>query len=102
MEQAPGNLAIRNRLGVLFAVEKVQLCSTGNDELVTLHQLASRPGISIFSQGVNISTSVHKFPFNVAIHYPAKYHDMPIEEGWLGACHFCDRYKYSPRLKQGW
>ena len=69
--------------GYCLRLKKSSYVRLKNDELVTLHQLASRPGISIFLQGVNISTSVHKFPFNVAIHYPAKYHDMPIEEGWF-------------------
>ena len=56
-----------------------------NDELMTLNQLASVPGISIFLRGVNISKSAHKFPFNVAIHYPKEHHDMPIDEGWMSS-----------------
>jgi hypothetical protein len=54
-----------------------------SDELVTLNQLASHPGVSIFWQGVNISTTAHKFPFNVAVHYPKEHHGMPVEEGWF-------------------
>jgi hypothetical protein len=54
-----------------------------NDDLVTLQQLAAYPGVQIFLQGVNISTTAHKFPFNVAIHYLKEHHRMPIEEGWF-------------------
>ena len=69
--------------GYCLRLKKSSYIRLKNDELVTLHQLASRPGISIFLQGINISKTVHKFPFNVAIHYPAEYHGMPIEEGWF-------------------
>jgi hypothetical protein len=54
-----------------------------NDDLVTLQHLASHPGVQIFLQGVNISTTAHKFSVNVAIHYPQEHHGMPIEEGWF-------------------
>jgi hypothetical protein len=61
-----------------------------NDELVTLNQLAYHPGVKIFLQGVNISKTAHKFPFNVAIHYPKEHHGMPIEEGWFLLTTFSD------------
>ena len=48
-----------------------------------MQQLASHPGVSIFLQGVNISTTAHKYPFNVEVHYPKEHHGMPIEEGWF-------------------
>jgi hypothetical protein len=41
-------------------------------------------------RGVNISKTAHKFPFNVAIHYPKEHHGMPIEEGWFLLTTFSD------------
>ena len=69
--------------GYCLRLRKSTYVRLKNDELVPLQQLASRPGVSIFLQGVNISTTAHKFPFNVAIHYPKEHHGMPIEEGWF-------------------
>ena len=69
--------------GYCLRLKKSTYIRLKNDELVTLQQLASHPGVRIFLQGVNISTTAHKFPFNVAIHYPKEYHGMPIEEGWF-------------------
>jgi hypothetical protein len=69
--------------GYCLRLKKSTYVQLKNDELVTLNQLASQPGISIFLQGVNISTTAHKFPFNVVAHYPKEHHGMPIEEGWF-------------------
>ena len=69
--------------GYCLRLKKTTYVQLDNDELMTLKQLASVPGISIFLRGVNISKSVHKFPFNVAIHYPKEHHGMPIDEGWF-------------------
>ena len=69
--------------GYCLRLRKSTYVRLKNDQLVPLQQLASRPGVSIFLQGVNISTTAHKFPFNVAIHYPKEHHGMPIEEGWF-------------------
>jgi hypothetical protein len=52
-------------------------------ESATLNQLASHPGIQIFLRGVNITKTAHKFPFNVAVHYPKEHHGLPITEGWF-------------------
>lgn|GEM_PF-3516922 len=77
--------------GYCLRIKKTTYVRLDNDELVTLHQLASHPGISIFLQGINISKNIHKFPFNLAVHYPSvaghppskEHHGMPIEEGWF-------------------
>ena len=69
--------------GYCLRLKKSTYVRLKNDDLVTLQQLASHPGVQIFLQGVNISTTADKFPFNVAIHYPKEHHGMPIEEGWL-------------------
>ena len=69
--------------GYCLRLRKSTYVRLKNDELVPLQQLASHPGVSIFLRGVNISTTAHKFPFNVAIHYPKEHHGMPIEEGWF-------------------
>jgi hypothetical protein len=61
-----------------------------NDELVTLNQLASHPGIRIFLQEINISKTSHKPQFNVAVHYPKEHHGMPIDEGWFLLTTFSD------------
>ena len=76
--------------GYCLRLKKTTYVQLDNDELMTLNQLASIPGISIFMRGVNISKSVHKFPFNVAIHYPKEHHGMPIEEGWFLLTTFSD------------
>lgn len=34
-------------------------------------------------RGVNITKTAHKFPFNVAAHYPKEDHGLPITEGWF-------------------
>ena len=69
--------------GYCLRLKKSTYVRLENDDLVTLQQLAAHPGVQIFLQGVNISTTAHKFPFNVAIHYPKEHHGMPIEEGWF-------------------
>ena len=76
--------------GYCLRLKKTTYVQLDNDELMTLNQLASVPGISIFLRGVNISKSAHKFPFNVAIHYPKEHHDMPIDEGWFLLTTFSD------------
>ena len=83
-------MAARDRLGLLSSTQKDYTFQLDNDELMTLKQLASVPGISIFLRGANISKSVHKFPFNVAIHYPKEHHGMPIDEGWFLLTTFSD------------
>jgi hypothetical protein len=69
--------------GYCLRLKKSTYVRLKNDDLVTLQHLAAHPGVQIFLQGVNISTTAHKFPFNVAIHYPKEHHGMPIEEGWF-------------------
>jgi hypothetical protein len=69
--------------GYCLRLKKSTYVRLNSDELVSLNQLASHPGVSIFLQGVNISTTNHKFPFNVAVHYPKEHHGMPVEEGWF-------------------
>ena len=69
--------------GYCLRLKKSTYVRLENDDLVTLQQLAAHPGVQLFLQGVNISITAHKFPFNVAIHYPKKHHGMPIEEGWF-------------------
>ena len=76
--------------GYCLRLKKTTYVQLDNDELMTLNQLASVPGISIFLRGVNISKNAHKFPFNVAIHYPKEHHSMPIEEGWFLLTTFSD------------
>ena len=41
-------------------------------------------------EGINISKNLHKFPFNLAAHYPKEHHGMPIEEGWFLLTTFSD------------
>ena len=69
--------------GYCLRLKKSTYVRLKNDDLVTLQHLASHPGVRIFLQGVNISTTAHKFPFNIAIHYPKEHRGMPIEEGWF-------------------
>jgi hypothetical protein len=69
--------------GYCLRLKKSTYVKLENDDLVTLQHLASHPGVRIFLQGVNISTTAHKFPFNIAIHYPKEHRGMPIEEGWF-------------------
>jgi hypothetical protein len=69
--------------GYCLRLKKTTYLRLENDELVSLNQLASHPGISIFLRGINISTTPHKLPFNLAIHYPKEHHGMPVEEGWF-------------------
>ena len=76
--------------GYCLRLKKTTYVQLDNDELMTLNQLALVPGISIFLRGVNISKTVHKFPFNVAVHYPKEHHGMPIEEGWFLLTTFSD------------
>ena len=76
--------------GYCLRLKKTTYVRLENDELVTLHQLASYPGISIFLEGINISKNLHKFPFNLAAHYPKEHHGMPIEEGWFLLTTFSD------------
>ena len=76
--------------GYCLRLKKTTYVCLENDELVTLNQLATHPGVSIFLKGVNISKTAHKFPFNVAVHYPKEHHGMPIEEGWFLLTTFSD------------
>ena len=76
--------------GYCLRLKKTTYVKLGNDELVTFNQLALVPGISVFLQGVSISKTTHKFPFNVAIYYPKEHHGMPIEEGWFLLTTFSD------------
>ena len=76
--------------GYCLRLKKTTYVQLDNDELMTLNQLASVPGISIFLRGVNISKTAHKFPFNVAVHYPKEHHGMPVEEGWFLLTTFSD------------
>ena len=76
--------------GYCLRLKKTTYVQLDNDELVTLNQLASVPGISIFLRGVNISKTLHKFPFNLAVHYPREHHGMPVEEGWFLLTTFSD------------
>lgn len=69
--------------GYCLRLKKSTYVRLKNDDLVKLQQLAAYPGVQIFLQGVNVSTTAHKFPFNVAIHYPKEHCGMPIEEGWF-------------------
>ena len=76
--------------GYCLRLKKTTYVRLKNDELVTLNQLASHPGVSIFLQGINISKTAHRLPFNLAIHYPKEHHGMPIEEGWFILTTFSD------------
>jgi hypothetical protein len=76
--------------GYCLRLKKTTYVRLENDELVTLNQLASHPGIRIFLQGINISKTSHKPQFNVAVHYPKEHHGMPIEEGWFLLTTFSD------------
>ena len=76
--------------GYCLRLKKTTYVRLENDELSTLNQLASHPGISIFLQGVNISTTRHKLPFNLAVHYPKEHHGLPVEEGWFILTSFPD------------
>lgn len=69
--------------GYCLRIKKSTYVHLNKEELVTLNQLASQPGIQIFLRGVNITKTAHKFPFNVAVHYPTEYHGLPITEGWF-------------------
>lgn len=69
--------------GYCLRIKKSTYVHLNKEELVTLNQLASQPGIQIFLRGVNITKAAHKFPFNVAVHYPIEYHGLPITEGWF-------------------
>ncbi|WP_373548015.1 transposase [Chamaesiphon sp.] len=69
--------------GYCSRIEKSTYIHLDKQESVTLNQLASHSGISVFIQGVNITNTAHKFPFNVAVHYPKEHHGLPITEGWF-------------------
>ena len=69
--------------GYCLRIKKSTYVHLNKEESLTLNQLASHPGISVFLQGVNITKTVHKFPFNVAAHYPKEHHGFPITEGWF-------------------
>ena len=69
--------------GYCLRIKKSTYVHLNKEESVTLNQLASHPGISIFLQGVNITKTADKFPFNVAAHYPKEHHGLPITEGWF-------------------
>jgi hypothetical protein len=65
--------------GYCLRLKKSTYVELKTDELVTLNSLANQPGVTIFLQGVNISKTPHKFPFNLAIHYPEEHHGMPLK-----------------------
>jgi Transposase DDE domain len=69
--------------GYCLRIKKSTYVHLTKEESLTLNQLASHPGISVFLQGVNITKSVHKFPFNIVAHYPKEHHGFPITEGWF-------------------
>jgi hypothetical protein len=69
--------------GYCLRIKKSTYVHLDRQESVTLNQLASHPGIQIFLKGVNITKTAHKFPFNVAAHYPKEHHGLPITEGWF-------------------
>ena len=77
--------------GYCLRIKKSTYVHLDEQESVTLNQLASHPGISIFLRGVDITKTAHKFPFNVAVHYPSvaghppskEHHGLPITEGWF-------------------
>ena len=64
-------------------IKKSTYVHLNQQESVTLNQLASHPGISVFLQGANVTKTAHKFPFNVVAHYPKEHHGLPIAEGWF-------------------
>jgi hypothetical protein len=68
-EEAKAYSCIETR-GEIIRVKKSTYTHLDEQESVTLNQLASHPGISVFLRGVNITKTGHKFPFNVAAHYP--------------------------------
>jgi Transposase DDE domain len=69
--------------GYCLRIKKSTYIHLDRQESVTLNQLASHPGILVFLKGVNITKTAHKFPFNVAAHYPKEHHGLPITEGWF-------------------
>ena len=69
--------------GYCLRIKKSTYIHLDKQESITLNQLASHSGISIFVRGVNITKTAHKFPFNVAAHYPKEHHGLPITEGWF-------------------
>jgi hypothetical protein len=69
--------------GYCLRIKKSTYVHLSKEESVTLNQLASHPGISVFLRGVNITKTAHKFPFNVAAHYPKEHHGLLISEGWF-------------------
>jgi hypothetical protein len=69
--------------GYCLRIKKSTYVHLNQEESVTLNQLASHPGIFVFLRGVNITKSKHKFPFNVAVHYPKEHQGLPITEGWF-------------------
>ena len=69
--------------GYCLRIKKSTYIHLDKQESITLNQLASHSGISVFVRGVNITKTAHKFPFNVAAHYPKEHHGLPITEGWF-------------------
>ena len=69
--------------GYCLRIKKSTYVHLDKQESVTLNQLAARPGVQVFLRGVNITKSAHKFPFNIAVHYPKEHHGLPITEGWF-------------------
>jgi hypothetical protein len=69
--------------GYCLRIKKSTYVHMNNEESIPLNQLASHPGIFVFLRGVNITKAAHKFPFNVAAHYPKEHHGLPITEGWF-------------------
>lgn len=69
--------------GYCLRIKKSTYIHLNEQESITLNQLASHSGVSIFLSGVNITKSAHKFSFNVAAHYPKEHRGFPITEGWF-------------------
>jgi hypothetical protein len=69
--------------GYCLRIKKTTYVRLENEELVRLNELASHPGVKIFLEGVNISKTAHKSPFNLAVYYPKEHKGIPIEEGWF-------------------
>ena len=69
--------------GYCLRIKKSTYVHLNKEESLTLNQLASHTGISVFLQGVNITNTAHKFPFNIVAHYPKEHHGFPITEGWF-------------------
>jgi hypothetical protein len=69
--------------GYCLRIKKSTYIHLDKQESATLNQLASHPGIQIFLRGVNITKTAHKFPFNIAVHYPKEHQGLPITEGWF-------------------